>query len=107
VAAEAGPRPAASALARAQAKRGPIVTDLLGGHVRLDTPLTTKVLELCDGTRDRDALVRELSVSVLAGKAAMQKDGRPVTDPAEVAALLRQGVESSLKALAKLALLAA
>jgi methyltransferase-like protein len=103
----AGERPTSSPLARVQARSGPLVTDLLGRQVRLDAPLVLRVLQLCDRTRDRGALVRELGAPVFKGNAAMEKNGRRVTDPAEVRGLLRESVDSSLKELARLALLVA
>ncbi len=53
-----GTRPAASALARLQARSGRAVTSLMGNSVMLDDPLATRLLELLDGTRDRAALLR-------------------------------------------------
>lgn len=55
-----GPRPTASALARAQNARGTVVTNLLHESVRLDDELARALLALLDGTRDRRQLRDEL-----------------------------------------------
>jgi len=55
-----GPVPAASALARLQARSGRAVTSLMGNSVMLDDPLATRMLPLLDGTRDRAALLLAL-----------------------------------------------
>jgi SAM-dependent methyltransferase len=56
-----GERPLAHQLARAQAAGESFVSTLAHGHVMLDDPLTRALIPLLDGTRDRDALVRELA----------------------------------------------
>jgi SAM-dependent methyltransferase len=59
----AGPRPYASPLARAQSAAGAdVVSSLLHANVRLDGDLDAALLPLLDGTRDRAALCRELSL---------------------------------------------
>jgi SAM-dependent methyltransferase len=56
---QAGPRPRASALARAQARRGLPATSLLHTVVVLD-PAGAELLDLLDGTRDAEAVTAEL-----------------------------------------------
>jgi hypothetical protein len=67
-------------LARAQLEHGSTVTTLRHAMVNLDDALACRVLALLDGTRDLDALAREL--------------GEP-----------REQVEGRLRHLAKLALI--
>jgi SAM-dependent methyltransferase len=59
----AGERPQASPLARAQCAAGmEAVSSLLHANVRLEGELEPRVLPLLDGTRDRQELMRELSI---------------------------------------------
>jgi methyltransferase-like protein len=54
-------RPVVSALARAQIARGyPMVTNQRHQDVELNNELSRKLLSLSDGSRDRDALIRDL-----------------------------------------------
>jgi len=54
---QAGDRPLASSLARAQAKTGTVVTTLLHTQIQIQHERTRRLLESLDGTRDRRALV--------------------------------------------------
>jgi SAM-dependent methyltransferase len=59
----AGERPYASPLARAQRAAGAdVVSSLLHANVRLDGDVDAALLPLLDGTRDRPALCRELAL---------------------------------------------
>lgn len=60
LAARPGPRPLASSLARRQAESQNVVTTLRHTAVRLEGPLERRLLRLLDGTRDREALLKEL-----------------------------------------------
>jgi cyclopropane fatty-acyl-phospholipid synthase-like methyltransferase len=65
VSARAGERPCASPLARAQCAAGlPALSTLLHVNARLEDELEPRLLGLLDGTRDRQALARELSSTV-------------------------------------------
>jgi SAM-dependent methyltransferase len=58
-----GPRPEASGLARLEAEEGDVVTTLAHRRVRIEDPLPLRLLRLCDGTRDADALVAALGAA--------------------------------------------
>ena len=58
-----GQRPRASSLARWQARRGPMVTTIMGAIVNLEGALARELLVLLDGARDRAALVEELAAA--------------------------------------------
>jgi len=59
---EAGPRPRASAVARAQLRAGNArPTNLRHERARIDQPLTRELVLLMDGTRDRGVLMDELT----------------------------------------------
>ena len=104
---EPGERPTASALARLEAGSGEVVTNLLSARVRIEDPLARGLFGLLDGTRGRDALVRDLTEFVARGGASVERDGRRVTDVGEVASLIRGALDDRLRALARLALLIA
>ena len=87
-----GERPAASPLARHQAREGPVVTNLRHARVRIEDDLGRRLVELLDGSRDRAALAAELHAFV-------RESGTPVPDD------LEDGLERSLRGLARLALL--
>lgn len=100
-----GERPLASALARAQGARRPLVSNLAGTTVDLSGPVAQRLLRLLDGTRDRDALARDLARACLAEGQGIEKDGRPVTDLDGMSAILRGDMDHHLSIMAGLALL--
>ena len=102
----AGERPEASAVARWQAARGPDLTNLRHEPVRLDDPLGRALVRLCDGTRDRTALVDALVASV-GTELLLTMEGEPVTDGERVRGQLAGGLEQNLAILARLAMLRA
>jgi hypothetical protein len=91
-------RPRASELARWQATRLPLVTNLLHCSVQLEGPIARAFLPLVDGTRTVDELVGDLKASLARqGLTGAGTDARH-----EVA---RPAVENSLNLLGKLGLL--
>jgi hypothetical protein len=102
----AGARPEASPVARWQAARGAELTNLRHEPVRLDDPLGRFLVRLCDGTRDRAALLDAL-VAGVGGELQLTAGGEPVEDGEAVRASLGAGLERNLHALAGLALLRA
>ncbi|MGH9664956.1 MAG: methyltransferase regulatory domain-containing protein, partial [Bryobacteraceae bacterium] len=62
VAGAPGTRPEASPLARFQAREYLVVTTLRHSQVEIPDPLSRRVLQLLDGTRDREALLDELTI---------------------------------------------
>jgi SAM-dependent methyltransferase len=87
-AAEVSEKPVASPFARLQLRSGPIATTLLHSVLRADDAPTRLLIQLLDGTRDRDQLATELV-------AAFPPDNRPD------AAALRDGIDRSLARLAR------
>lgn len=86
-----GPRPRASALARAQLAEGhELVTTLQSSVVRLEDPATRALLGLLDGSRDRDALAADLAEAL-----SRVPDASGATVPA---ATWRQRLQGSLDA---------
>jgi SAM-dependent methyltransferase len=66
-----GERPTASPVARAQAQRSTCVSNLAHGNARLEDELVRRLILLLDGTRDRQALLRDFRLEVAAA-------GRPI-----------------------------
>jgi methyltransferase-like protein len=82
-----------------------MLANLRNETVELQDDFGLAVLGLLDGTRDRGQIVDVLARAVLDGGSTMEADGRPVTDPAEVRALLTERLEDALAELAGSALL--
>ncbi len=68
--------------------------------------LSANLLPLLDGTRDREAIADALTARALAGDLTVQKEGQPMTDPAEIHAALAATIGPALEVLARDALLA-
>lgn len=105
VATTPGERPAASRLARAQAARRTQVSNLAGATVDLTGPVGARLLRLLDGTRDRDALAVDLAAVCLRDGHTRARNGVPIIDPADMAAILRAEMDAHLAEMARLSLL--
>jgi methyltransferase-like protein/protein-L-isoaspartate O-methyltransferase len=102
---EAGTFPVASPLARLQGRRGDVVTTLLHDSIRIADNLAAQLVQLLDGTHDREALIRELS-SVMEANIESPETAR--VSPAEKESLPRaipQELEQKLAELGTLGLL--
>ena len=100
-------RPVASAWARLQAQHRTIVTTLRHGRYSLE-PYEQFLIRLLDGAHDTGSLVDELITGPVArGDLTLEKNNQPVTDPTELRALLRDGVEKTLSSFAAAPLLLA
>jgi SAM-dependent methyltransferase len=97
-------RPLGSPLARLQAQEGSRVTSLRHRMVEVGE-LDRAVLRLCDGTRDRAALVAELVALAAQGGLRVQQHGRRVTDETIVRPLIDEALGPSLQRLTRAALL--
>src|SRR5262249_43718641 len=78
-----GERPAAGALARAQAVEGQRVTNLRHENMLLNA-VDRQLLTYLDGTRDRSALATVVVDLVRAGDFTVKEQDQPVTDPERV-----------------------
>jgi len=103
---EASARPLASPLARWQAAHGPFVTTLRHEPLKLDDPWVRRVLRHCDGRHDRAALAACLEKRLRADDLVVGPAGHLVRGSDRRAAL-EAGVETTLAALARAALLMA
>ena len=69
------------------------------------THSAVNLLDLLDGTHDFAALVEALAVVVQAGKATLEADGEPVSDPAKIRKMIAEELPSALNGLARSAVL--
>lgn len=98
-------RPVASPIARLESRRGQRVTTLRHTGIELSDENSRDLLGLLDGTRDFGTLVDSLEALVQAGKAQVRRDGEPVTEPAQVRAIIASELPLGLERLARAALL--
>lgn len=97
-------RPRASELARRQAARGALVTNLRRRVLKIDDPVAKLLLVSLDGTRDRAALLRLLDAEAAAGRLDITAGDQRV-DPARIPMVLQAILDHHLTRLIRLALL--
>jgi len=100
-------RPSASKLARYQLERGESATNQLHVSLRYLDPLSRQLVQLLDGTRDRETLTGELIEFVRSGRGKVLENGVTVENMAEVAVILERRVREGLEALAREGMLVA
>jgi methyltransferase-like protein len=102
-----GNKPAASSLARFQASRTGLVTNLCHEPVKL-TEFNRHLVCQLDGSRDQGALVDSLADLVHQNVLVVRDDqGDPITDRARTVSILKLAVDNNLPQLAQQALLVA
>jgi methyltransferase-like protein len=106
LAAAAGERPRASAVARYQAAAGQPLCNLRHCPVDLDA-FDRLVLQQLDGTRGRPALLEALAGLVASGAIKAEQGGAALRDAAVLREALRQALDASLDRIARKALLVA
>ena len=97
--------PIASPVARHQNRRTKRITTLRHTGLELNDALSRNLLELLDGTRDFAALVEAMAAVVQAGKATLEANGEPVSDPAKIREMIAEELPSALNSLARSAVL--
>ena len=97
-------RPVASPLARLQAESGPRVTNVTHRTIVLG-PFDALVLPRLDGQRDRRALLDSLVEAATSGVFTIDREGRPITDAAQLRGILGPTLDASLGQFARNALL--
>lgn len=102
-----GERPRTSRLARWQLQTNTTVTNLRHVPVAVQDPLARHLLQVLDGTRDRQAIIAELKPLLEGGLATLAADGQRVTDPRQAVRVLEEQLEAKLNEVARLALLEA
>jgi methyltransferase-like protein/cyclopropane fatty-acyl-phospholipid synthase-like methyltransferase len=99
-------RPQTSAVARAQAELGNTIANLRHEPIVLDE-FNRNVVRLLDGRHDKAALIGDLAKLVDEKGMTIRRGDVPVTEPADVRAILEQVVPQSLEHLRKSAMLVA
>ena len=97
--------PCALPLARWQASQGFRVSSHRLDMLQPD-PLVRILIAMCDGTRDRTALIEGLAEAVNKGELHLQEHGWPVQEPKRVRSLLEKIYDGSLEKLRRIGLLA-
>ncbi len=98
--------PRATRLARLQASEGRSLTNLRGQNLQLDD-LGRLTLANLDGERDRTELVKALQESIQTSGLTVRQNGQPVTDTAQLTAILEGSIDEILRTLARHAFLQA
>lgn len=98
-------RPMASRLARFQIKRDSMVTNLRHINVEMEDEIGGQLLKLLDGTRDREALLEDLTAAVSSSGGLIDEKGSIVRDRGRVREMLAKDLDKNLQKLSKLALL--
>jgi len=88
--------PEALPLARQQAARGLRVSSQRL-HMRAPDPFASKLITLCDGSRDRDALIADMATAMENNEFKIKEHNQPITDPKRAKLLLEQLVDVSLR----------
>jgi methyltransferase-like protein/trans-aconitate methyltransferase len=101
-------KPVASPLARLQSRENSEVVNLRHFNIRVEDPLSRRLLQLLDGSQDRDALLDDLVALVESGEAVVKADeARVAAGSKEVRQFLTTELERKLTELAEMALLVA
>ena len=100
-------RPIASPLARVQACEKKKVMNLRHEDIAVEGGFERHLLQLLDGSRDRAALLNDLSTLVDMGDLTIQKDGEPITDLEIARQTIATELEEKLVEIGKNALLVA
>jgi hypothetical protein len=102
----ASEKPKVSALARLQSLEGTEVVNQRHFNLRVEDSLMRLLLQLLDGSRDRDALLDDLVTLVRSSAAAVQTENSAITKTAEeVRCFLAAELERKLTELAEMGLL--
>jgi len=104
---EASAYPVASPIARWQIRQGAYVTTEFYESVRISDEAVRALLPLLDGSRDRAALVDVLAAQVEAGILSLERAEGQEEDTQPTTALLADGVDKALAAMARFGLLIA
>ena len=94
-------RPSVSELARFLLERGEFATNQLHLSMKFPDPLSRRLVQLLDGTRDREMLTRDLIEYVRSGRGQVLENGVLVENPDEVAIILERRVREGLESLAR------
>ena len=94
-------RPSVSGLARFLLEHGESATNQLHVSMRFPDPLSRRLVQLLDGTREREMLKRELIEYVRSGHGQLLENGVPVENMTNVADILERRIREGLESLAR------
>jgi methyltransferase-like protein/SAM-dependent methyltransferase len=94
-------RPSVSRLARFQLERGESATNQLHVSMKFPDPLSRRLVQMLDGTRDREMLTRDLIECARSGRGQVLENGVLVENMAEIAVILERRVREGLESLAR------
>jgi hypothetical protein len=100
-------RPVASRLAAWQSRQANFVTSLFHSAMLVEDGLVKELLNLLDGTRNRDELLTALEGSIDSRRNTTGAPGKPIREDAQAYKLLQEGLDQNLAKLARMGLLAA
>src|SRR5262249_19761246 len=86
---EVSARPTASRLARLQLQTADTVTTMRHTSAQVLDSVGRQLLMLLDGTRDREALLKDLSSLLKSGQVVMHREGRAVNDRDEALQIVK------------------
>jgi hypothetical protein len=94
-------RPAVSRLVRFLLERGASAPNQLHVFIKFPDPLSRRLVQLLDGTRDRERLTCDLIEYVRSGQGQLFENGLLVENIDEVAVILERRVREGLATLAR------
>jgi methyltransferase-like protein len=94
-------RPSVSRLARFLLAHGQSASNQLHVFMKFPDPLSRRLVQLLDGTRDREMLTSDLLEYVRSGQGQVLENGLPVEDMSEVGIILERRVREGLASLAR------
>jgi len=97
--------PISSALARFQVKRSEYVTSQIHKLIKIDDPLSRRLVELLDGNHNEMAITHSLLEFVSTGQVELRENGALLTQPDQIEAAVKQRVPEVLKEFAREGLL--
>jgi methyltransferase-like protein/predicted O-methyltransferase YrrM len=98
-------RPTASSLARLQLRKGISISTLRHEHLRIEDSLSRQLILLLDGTRDRAALLKHLGELANSSAVGVNHNSKTARDVRQISSGLRDGLDTNLASLARLAVL--
>jgi len=97
--------PVSSVLARFQLKRGPLATSQLHRFVRLEDPVSRRLVQLLDGSRDCKSILHALLSSIKSDQVELYENGALLTDPDVVSDAVERQLPEVMRALLREGLL--
>jgi methyltransferase-like protein/SAM-dependent methyltransferase len=97
--------PVSSALARFELKRGPLATSQLHKFVRLEDPVSRRLVQLLDGTRNYKSILHALLSSINSDPVELYENGALLTDPDLISDAVEKRLPEVMRALVREGLL--